>query len=125
MLLAALCLVSIQAGTAVDARLPLSVLYAGDPAHERARHWLAFLREHFARAEPILLDNLSDTAAAGFDVVLADWRPRMAAEGTNPVKREPRGSNSRAWLPRGFRRPVVAIGAVGGELGRSHKFDWF
>lgn len=126
MLLAALLAVSAQdAPAAAESRLPLSVLYAGDPELERARDWSEFLRENFARTKTILLDDLSDAAAAEFDVVVADWRSRGPAKSGNPSDREPQGGDSRAWLPRGFTRPVVAIGAVGGELGRSVKLHWF
>jgi hypothetical protein len=115
----------VEPDAVADDRLPLAVLYAGDTQHERAQHWLAFLREHFTRVGSVFLNDLSHEAAASYDVVLIDWRPRLLAKGANPAEREPQGSSLRAWLPVGFTRPVVAIGATGGELGPQHKFEWF
>jgi hypothetical protein len=105
-----------------DAKQPLSVLYAGAPGTEREKSFVALLKEHFAKVETIALGSLSMKTAAPFDVVVADWRERYAYV-DGKAKQLP-GFSSSFGLDDGFTRPIVMIGAVGGEIARWSKIGW-
>ena len=69
--------------------------------------------------DAIALGELSTKAAKPYDVVIADWRRRYSSEGEYI-----RDSSSNGRLPDGFSKPVIMIGAVGGEIQRRSKIDW-
>ncbi len=94
------------------------VLYAGFPGGEREQAFVGFLRGWFADVEAIDLRELSGETAAGWDVVVADWRARWQ-DGTFDASRAPD-----ARLPATFVKPVVLVGAVGGEITPRTKIDW-
>ena len=116
-----------QASTPTAAALarkePLAVLYAGEPGSEREARWLAFLRAECARAESVDLRKLTPGAAADFDVVVADWSRRYVA-GADGKYEFDSDSGHGATLPSALEKPVILLGAVGGEVARASKIGW-
>lgn len=102
---------------------PLAVLYAGAPGSEREARWLAFLRAECARAESVDLRKLTPGAAADFDVVVADWSRRYVA-GADGKYEFDSDSGHGATLPSALEKPVILLGAVGGEVARASKIGW-
>ncbi len=97
----------------------LSILYAGAPGDERETAWVEFLGQHFAKVGKISLEELSNEAAAGYDVVVADWKSRYV-DGEYQSDR-----GHRVRLDRSFSKPVIGIGAVGAEIARrTSKLTW-
>ena len=97
----------------------LSVLYAGDPESPRTERFTAFLSPWVQRVEAISLKDLDAEAAAKFDVVVADWHRRYGEDGYQG------GEAHGMQLERDFKKPVVMVGAVGGELVRGwSKLNW-
>lgn len=97
----------------------LSVLYAGDPESPRTERFTAFLTPWVKQVEAISLKDLDEERAAKFDVVVADWHRRYGEGGYQG------GEGHGLKLGRDFKRPVVMIGAVGGELVRDwSKLNW-
>jgi hypothetical protein len=107
---------------AADSKLPLAVLYAGCPGTEREKNFVAFLRSHFARVESIVLGDVSMDTAAAFDVVVADWKERYKY--VDGVAKGYAGGISSWSLPQRFTKPVVMVGAVGGEIVPWSKIGW-
>ena len=71
------------------------------------------------QVEAIALKDLDEERAAKFDVVVADWHRRYGEAGYQG------GEGHGLKLGRDFKRPVVMIGAVGGELVRDwSKLNW-
>jgi hypothetical protein len=104
-----------------DAKLPLAVLYAGFPGTEREKDFVALLKQHFDKVESTNLGSISMKSAAPFDVVIADWKERsqhVDGKATNYLP----GSAFR--LDEGFTKPIVMIGAVGGEIAPWSKIGW-
>ena len=121
MILGVLAAVLVAAGAspAVDEKLELSVLYAGDPTSPRTAAFSELLAEHFITVEAIALHDLTAESARPFDVVVADWKRRHAG-GSYDSDARPGYT-----LPPGFEKPVVMIGAVGGEIARRRSYiDW-
>ena len=112
-----------QSGETGAPKQELSVLYAGCPGSDRETDFVRFLREHFARVEATSLPRLTMDAARPFDVVIADWRPRYKYV-DGKAKSYDSSLAPGAQLPVDFTRPVVMIGAVGGELARWSKIGW-
>lgn len=101
----------------------LSILYAGFPGGDREKDFVAFLREHFAKVEATNLETLSMEKAKPFDVVVADWKPRYKyVDGR--AKEFDSGSGQHFSLSKDFTKPIVMIGAVGGEIARWSKIGW-
>ena len=97
----------------------LAVLYAGHPESPRAAAYVGFLREWFARVDQIDLEKLNVAAAQDYDVVVADWKRRYGGKGGYDSD-----SGHRATIGSDFTKPIVMIGAVGGELARDGKIGW-
>lgn len=98
----------------------LAILYAGDHGSAREKAFVEFLRPLFAKVDAIDLANLDPKSAAAYDVVIADWKrryPRAEGQGFESAP----GS-----LTAEFTKPIVMIGAVGGEITRGlrPKLDW-
>ncbi len=103
-------------------RIDLAILYAGDVEHERAQDWTAFLRERFRVVDAIGLRSLTQAAASGYDVVVADWRPRyLRSKGGLEWNED---SSPGYVLPDGFDKPVVMVGSVGGQIAPHGKIGW-
>jgi len=106
---------------ASDGKLPLGVLYAGFPGTDREKDFVALLKQHFAKVETTNLGSISMKTAAPFDVVIADWKERFKyvdGKATNYVE----GPAFR--LDEDFTKPIVMIGAVGGEIATWSKIGW-
>ena len=110
-------LLGLVALSPAQAKLDLSVLYAGDPG-PRTAEWLTFLRAHVSAANAIDRGKLTSATAKDADVVIID--------GETPYKESgikiPRG----AKLTRDFTKPTILMGAAGGStLGALDiKLDW-
>ena len=97
----------------------LSVLYAGDPLSPRTAHFSEFLAQWVKKVETISLKDLDAEKAAAFDVVVADWHRRYGEDGYEG------GAPHGMALAMGFKKPVVMLGAVGGEVVRAwSKLNW-
>jgi hypothetical protein len=104
-----------------DAKLPLSILYAGCPGTDREKDFVALLTQHFAKVETASLTSISMKTAAPFDVVIADWRERykyVDGKATEYV------GGPAFTLDPSFTKPIVMIGAVGGEIAPWSKIGW-
>ena len=89
----------------------LKVLYAGAPGGSRE-----------AAFGVIDLAQLSKERAAGFDVVIADWKSQYGKDGYE----KPDGLYSApATLDDEFVKPVVAVTYVGTQIRRKGKLDWY
>ncbi len=94
----------------------LAVLYAGTPGSPREAEFLEFLSGRFDRVHALPLPELTAVAAESYDVVIADWDRDFA---------DPKGREFfRGRIGDDFRKPLIAIGAVGGELFRAYKISW-
>src|SRR5262245_11102879 len=54
-------------------KVNLKVLYAGNPGSPRAKDFVAFLGQHFARVGEANYEKFKAEEARGFDVVIFDW----------------------------------------------------
>jgi len=97
----------------------LSILYAGHLESPRATRYVDFLKEWFAKVDAIDLHDLNAKTARPHDVVVADLRRRYGDGGSFDSD-----SGHRANIAEDFSKPVIMIGAVGGELARGGKIDW-
>ncbi len=95
------------------------ILYAGKPGDVREQRFVKLLKSHFARVDSIDLSHLSADKAADYDVVVADWSRRYGKSGGFTS-----GSGPSANLNADFSKPIIMIGAVGGEIQRHTKLDW-
>jgi hypothetical protein len=102
----------------------LAVLYAGCPNTDREKAFVAFLEENFTKVESMSLEKLTLEQAKPFDVVVADWKGRYKIGPDGTAGMWDAESGHRAQLPKDFTKPVVMIGAVGGELARWSKIGW-
>lgn len=93
------------------------ILYAGKKGDPREKRFAAFLKERFDQVDTMDLEKLTAAAAAPYDVVVADWGRRYGRAGD--LERGPK-----LQLGSDFSKPIVMIGAVGGEIQRHTKFDW-
>jgi hypothetical protein len=96
----------------------LKILYAGKPCDVREERFLKLLRSHFLKVDAISLWELSPAKAGGYDVVVADWGRRYKRGGFSSEE------GHRFQLSPDFVKPVVMIGAVGGEIQHHTKLDW-
>jgi hypothetical protein len=98
----------------------LAILYAGESGSAREKAFVEFLAPLFAKVEAIDLAKLDPKSAADYDVVIADWKRRYP--------RPPEGTwdSAPGSLSRELAKPIVMIGAVGGEITRElrPKLDW-
>lgn len=108
---------------AQDAKQPLSVLYAGAPGGEREQAFVAFLEQHFAKVGSVSLEKLSMETAAPYDVVVADWKRRYVPQADGKVEFDSKAGHG-FGLPRKFTKPIVMLGAVGGEIAPWSKIGW-
>ena len=95
----------------------LKILIAGKLKDERTARFGALLGRHFAKVEAIELTALTEKTAAPFDVIIADWERRNAHGGYQDKR--PKYS-----LPRGFSKPIILVGVIGGEIQRQSKITW-
>lgn len=93
--------------TGADGKLPLRVLYLGNPGTPRMDSYAAFLTERFAAAETRPREGFDPAAAAAFDVVLLDWSQQDVDLGDMAHLRSPLGPRA-AWA-----KPTVLLGSAG------------
>lgn len=94
------------------------ILYAGKTGDVRENRFVKLLKAHFAHVDSIDASALSPGKAAAYDVIVADWQRRYDRGG---------GFSDAGFsvsLPGDFSKPIVMIGAVGGEIQRHTKLDW-
>src|SRR5688572_13018785 len=96
----------------------LKILIAGKLKSERTGRFGALLQRHFAKVDAINLDQLTEKAAAPYDVIVADWE-RRNAHGDYQHDKRPKYS-----LPRGFTKPIILVGVIAGEIQRQSKITW-
>ena len=94
------------------------ILYAGKPGDVREKRFVALLKTHFAKVDSISLSELNADKAAPYDVIIADWSRRYTKDSGF------HGRGAGANLPQEFSKPIIMIGAVGGEIQRHTKLDW-
>ena len=109
-------------------KMALTVLYAGNPDSPRAKDFVAFLKQHFAKVGETSYEKFKPDEAKGYDVVVFDWTsiyPRGEG-GKIDSKVTSLRSPKAPRLPADFDRPAVLIGAAGGDLAgpRRLKIDW-
>jgi len=129
LLAAALAALTVSGQPAAAAeKVHLKVLYAGNPGSPRAKDFVAFLGQHFARVGATDYEKFKAEEAKGFDVVVFDWTsiyPRGEG-GKIDSKVTSLRSPKAPRLPADFDRPAVLIGAAGGSLAGPLrlKIDW-
>ncbi len=109
--------------TATHAKLPIKILYAGDLDSPHSAHWMEFLAREFEHVESTSLDRLSNSKASSFDVVVADWKRRYVPNADGKIAFDGQGGHGYS-LPDDFAKPVIMLGAVGGEIVRGSKIGW-
>jgi hypothetical protein len=107
-----------------QSRQTLAVLYAGCPNTEREKTFVEFLRANFTKVESTSLEGLTLEQAKPFDVVVADWKSRYKRGPDGRASEYDGGSGHSKQLPKDFTKPVVMIGAVGGEIAPWSKIGW-
>jgi hypothetical protein len=97
----------------------LRILYAGKPGDPRETRFVGFLGQWFAKVDSIDLESLTQDAAKGYDVVVADWT-RLYVDGKANL------SLPKHELRDDYSKPTILIGAVGGSITRTcgSKLDW-
>ena len=113
--------VSSQTASAAE-KVNLKVLYAGNPDSPRAKDFVSFLSQHFARVGQANYETFKADEAKGFDVVVFDWTSMYPRDKDGKIA--PKGANTNySWrstrLSPDFDRPAVLIGKVGDYLTRS------
>ena len=98
------------------------VLYAGWPGGSREAAFRAFLERHFDHVAVLDLAKLTKAAAAGHDVVIADWASQYGKDGY--PERKNSLTSAPASLPVDFDVPVITMDYVAANLRREHKLDW-
>jgi hypothetical protein len=96
----------------------LKILLACKRGSDREAKFGQFLARYFGKVVPIGLEQLTDKAAEGFDVVIADWERRYA-HGDFQDHKKPK-----LRIPDGFSKPVVMIGMVAAEIQRHTKIGY-
>lgn len=96
----------------------LKILLACKRGTDREQKFGQFLARYFGKVVPIGLDQLTDKAAEGYDVVVADWERRYA-HGDFQDHKKPK-----LKIPEGFSRPVVMVGMVAAEIQRHTKIGY-
>jgi hypothetical protein len=109
-------------------KVNLRVLYAGNPGSPRAKDFVSFLGQHFARVGATDYEKFKAEEAKGFDVVVFDWTsiyPRDEG-GKIDSKAASLRSPKAPRLPPDFDRPAVLIGAADGDVAGPLrlKIDW-
>jgi hypothetical protein len=120
LLVAALAALALPGPTAAAEKVNLKVLYAGNPGSPRAKDFVAFLGQHFARVGETDYGKFSAEEAKGFDVVILDGTNMPpGGEGGKAGANRTGGSSWRSTrLSPDFDRPAVLVGTVGCFLTR-------
>ena len=88
-------------------KLPVSVLYSGDAGSPREAAFLEFLRSRFEKVGSVPSDQLLQSGAQGYDVVIADGTTDMV-DGRLKMK-----GCTRLDFPADWTRPTVLIASAG------------
>jgi hypothetical protein len=97
----------------------LKVLYAGVEGTPRYDAFAAFLRAHFDGFAAIDVAKLDEGAAAPFDVVVADGKRLYPMDPKSPSI-----DQASCGIGATFSKPIVMIGAMGGDVQHHTKLDW-
>ena len=129
LLAAALAALTVSGQPAAAAeKVHLKVLYAGNPGSPRAKDFVAFLGQHFARVGETNYEKFKADEARGFDVVIFDWTSIYPRDKDGKIlpKMTTLNSPKSPRLPPDFDRPAVLIGAAGGSVAGQLrlKIDW-
>jgi hypothetical protein len=92
-----------RAQQAPNSRIPLRILYAGHPGSAREADFLSFLTQHFRQVDAGDFARLDAKKVKEAGVVLLDYDSNGF-------------SGPRCALPKGYARPTVTIGVIGGLL---------
>jgi hypothetical protein len=84
-------------------KIPLNILYMGQPESARANDFAQFLRQYFARVEVMDAAKFDPAQTAAYDVVILD-----------PASRLPK-----LKLPADYSKPTVLEGLGGARVGSS------
>jgi hypothetical protein len=95
------------------------ILYAGSPGGSREKAFTEFLKQWFDKVDTLDLRKLNSSSAEPYDVVIADWTSRYGNDG---YKKDMNGPSIQ--LGPKFKKPIVMIGAVGGEIAKHSLLDW-
>ena len=106
------------AGARSPARLPVSVLYAGDAGSPREAAFLEFLRARFEKVGSVPAAELLASGARGWDVVVADGTTdlvdnKLAMKGCTKLD-----------VPASWTRPTVLIASSGKAVEKRTKIGW-
>jgi hypothetical protein len=128
-LVVALTALAVMAPTARPAeKIALNVLYAGNPGSPRAKDFVSFLQQQFARVGETSYEKLKPDDAKGYDVVVFDWTSIYPRDKNGKIddKLGSLHSPKSPQLGPEFNRPAVLIGAAGGSLAGHFqlKIDW-
>lgn len=107
-----------------DDRIPINVLYAGNPGSDREKDFVGLLESHFARVEATDYRTFREEQAEDQDVVIFDWTEYCVRDKDGKVIREDRPPVPP--LSREYDRPTILIGGNGVRVVRPlHlKIDW-
>lgn len=96
----------------------LRVMYAGATDLDRGQAFLGLLRAGFSQVDAIDLKSLNASAAASYDVVVADWKRRWGPDGVIIDYDWPE-----LHLGFEFTKPVVLIASGGRSIQQHTKFE--
>ena len=122
-LMVILLLVS-SAAAAADERIPVRVLYCGNPGSQREADYHSFLERHFSKVTCRNLNAFKETNADGHDVVIFDWT--NGYDGAGEIDFDKWDTLNAPFLTRKFLRPTILIGRAGGQIAArlNLKIDW-
>ena len=105
--------------SALDEKIDLKVLYAGNPGSPRAKDFVEFLEQHFTQVTEADFGKFRENDAKAHDVVLFDWTSIYPRDDQGNIDQKKPGGISMPPAPRlssDFDRPAVLIGAAGGQV---------
>lgn len=106
-----------------DKKIPLKVIYAGDPGSERMKDFEQLLSKHFQEVGTANYEKFEASEADDFDVVILDWGTTYPRDENGKIDNdmdEMAGPKSVPSLSRQYNRPTVMIGATAGSVGRGN-----
>ncbi|HLU39931.1 MAG TPA: hypothetical protein VK081_11130 [Planctomycetota bacterium] len=106
------------AGADAPAKIPISVLYAGEAGTPREAAFLEFLRQRFVKVGNVPAAELLASRAEGWDVVVADGSTEMV---DNRLRMK---GCTKLEFPADWTKPTVLIASSGRAVEKVSKIGW-
>jgi hypothetical protein len=89
-------------------KIPLNILYMGQPESARAKDFAQFLQDHFAKVAVMDAAKFDPAQTAAYDVVILDYDP--ASKDVTKLAKQIK-------LPANYSKPTVLEGFLGARVG--------